>query len=124
MPNITPFQAGKLRAFHAVQAAVRDLPAMDVVDVLTQQLRVIAGDMQHKAIPDLPVLRLRPHERLMDIEKDPELEAFILTQSASYTIEHIRMQCVREFGEKRAPSKSALHRYIQRLIRRNKETNQ
>ena len=125
MPNVTPFEAEKLRAFHAVQAAVQNLTTSDVVDVLTQQLREVAAAMpEAKPAPSLAVLRDRTRGRLSNIEQDSALETFILTQSASLTIEHIRRECIKEFGEKRAPSKSAIHRYIQRLKYRTRRNNQ
>lgn len=116
MPDVTRFEAEKLRAFRAVQAAVQHLSTSDVVDVLTQQLREVAGAMQDGA-PNLAltVLRDRTPGRGSSIEQDPELEAFILRQSPSLTYEGLREACVNEFGERRAPSRGAIHRYIQKL---------
>jgi hypothetical protein len=119
--TVTPFNAEKLRAFHAVQAAVKNLPASDVVDVLTQQLREVAGAIpQGKPAPALAVLRDLTPGRLSNIEQDPELEAFILRQSACLSIEHIRRECIKKFGAERAPSRSGLNRYINKLKYRTK----
>jgi hypothetical protein len=118
--TVSPFEAEKLRAFRAVQAAVQHLSASDVVDVLTQQLREVA-----KNIPEdnpavvLPILR-DPATRSFKVELDPELEAFILSQSVCRSIEQIRRECIKKFGAERAPSRSGLNRYINKLKYRTK----
>ncbi len=119
----TPFRAKKQRALHAVQAAVKGLSPEEVVDVLTQQLKTVARRAVKRTAapePKLAVLRDRPAGRPSSIELDPELELFILAQSSSQTIEHIRQLCIKEFGEERAPKRSTLHRYIQKLKYRSK----
>lgn len=121
MPNVTPFEAEKQRAFNAVQAAVQNLSPTDVVDVLTQQLREVASAIQEPSPqPALLVLRARKRGPLSKVEDDPEVEAFILKQSATRTVEHLLQQCVREFGKERAPSRSGLYRYIDKLKYRTK----
>jgi hypothetical protein len=113
--NVTPFEAEKLRAFRAVQAAVQHLTASDVVDVLTQQLREVASNIpEDRPATVLPVLRDRS-SRPCKVELDPELEAFILSQSVCLSIEHIRRECIKQFGAERAPSRSGLNRYINKL---------
>lgn len=121
MTNVTPFEAEKLRAFRAVQAAVQGLPATDVVEVLTEQLREITAAMQ-EGFPDLAstVLRDRTPGRLSSIEKDPEIETFILKQSPLLGYEGLREACIKEFGKARAPSRGSIHRYIQKLKYRTK----
>ncbi|WP_305965668.1 hypothetical protein [Marinobacter salsuginis] len=120
MTNVTPFQAEKLRAFRAVQAAVEGLPAPDVVDVLTQQLREVArADPDEQPVTIVRLLR-DPQRRPCKVELDPELESFILTQSAGLSIEHLRRECIKKFGAERAPSRSGLNRYINRLKYRTK----
>lgn len=123
MTTAAPFRAKKLRALHAVQAAVKGLSAEDVVDVLTQQLKAVthgAVKGKSKPQPSMAVLRDRPAGRLSSIELDPELEAFILEQSMSQTVEHIHKLCIAKFGKQRAPSRSALYRYIDKMKYRSK----
>lgn len=117
MPKVTPFRAKKDKAMRAVQAAVKGLPVMDVVEVLTHQLAVAVKTEQ--GVMDDPrevqaIAAYRGQGRVSEIEKDPELEAFILEQRGYHTIEKLRALCVARFGEDRAPSKSGLHRYIQK----------
>lgn len=119
----TPFRAKKQRALHAIRSAVKGLSPEEIVDVLAQELKAAAkkavrGKHNQKLVP--PALFERRPGRPSSIEKDPELEEFILAQSGNQTLQHIVELCVEEFGEERAPSKSALHRYIQGKIYRSK----
>lgn len=119
----TPFRAKKQRALHAVQAAVKGLSPEEVVDVLTQQLRAVAtkavkAKRSQEPLPS--VLHERSRGRPFIVEADPELEQFILAQSGRQTLQHIVELCVEKFGKERAPSKSALQRYIQKFKYRSK----
>ncbi len=49
------------------------------------------------------------------VEKDAELETFLLSVRGYWTIEQLRVVCIARFGKRRAPSASALYRYINKL---------
>ncbi|WP_417581538.1 hypothetical protein [Nitrincola sp.] len=113
MPNVAPFRAKKAQAIKAVQAAIEGLSIVDVVEILTHQLTDIVKGAE--GVVDDPhqmpsVLAYRG--RVSNIEMDPDLEAFILEQRGMKTLEQLRMQCVEQFGDERAPSRSALQRYV------------
>ena len=45
------------------------------------------------------------------IQIDPELRAFVDERLPTMTLKQIAAACVKRFGRKRAPGKSAVHRY-------------
>lgn len=49
--------------------------------------------------------------------RDPELRAFVDECLPSMTFSEIADACVGRFGRKRAPSRSALHRYWRSVVR-------
>ncbi len=63
--------------------------------------------------PYNPVLKRRKQQ--MKVDADPELKAFIHSLKTYHSTNEIVALCVKKFGKKRAPSKSSLGRYFQRL---------
>ena len=107
----------KQRAYKAIEKALAELSSGDAVDVLAHQLTTLA---QHKlgvnANPrEVPtVVCHRSHGRVSSIEADSELEEFILSMRGYRSIQQMQQACSERFGKARAPSKSAIHRYIQK----------
>jgi hypothetical protein len=54
----------------------------------------------------------RPKFRVSKIRRDPELEAYVKERLQSDTLVEIVAACLAKFGPERAPSKSALQRFI------------
>ena len=50
-------------------------------------------------------------------ETDPELAEYLETIDRYYTLEELRLVLVVRFGADRVPSKSSIHRYLQKLTR-------
>ncbi|MBX8801580.1 hypothetical protein HBA92_12520 [Ochrobactrum sp. MR28] len=49
------------------------------------------------------------------IARNPDLAAFILACSMTMTGHEIHRACAREFGKRKAPSKSAIYRFLKTL---------
>lgn len=115
MTNAAPFRAKKAKAVKAIQDAIQGLSAVDVVEILTHQLNdVVQAAEGTPQDPRETNMVLAYRGRVSNIETDPELEAFILHKRGMRTLEQLRLECVAEFGEERAPSRSALNRYVHR----------
>ena len=69
--------------------------------------------------PYNPVLKRRG--QIMKVDADPEMREFIMNLNTYLSIKDIVALCVEKFGKARAPSRSALHRWLQRLKRPNKQ---
>jgi len=60
-------------------------------------------------------LQQRPAQRNRSpIARDPQLSAFIIRSSRTMTIHQLHDACVSRFGADRAPSRSAIGRFLQR----------
>lgn len=122
MPNVAPFRTKKAQAIKAVQAAIEGLSLTETVEILTHQLIDAMRGIQDEADDPHQVSSVLAYRgRLSNIEMDPELEAFILEKRGMKTLEQLRMECVEHFGEARAPSRSALHRYVHSKQYRNRK---
>jgi hypothetical protein len=82
------------------------IPAREYAELLDCQRR----------LAELNALR-RPFERFQQspIERDPELAAFIADRLGTACLWDIHSAILKRFGKPRTPSKSAIHRYGQRL---------
>ncbi len=67
--------------------------------------------------PFNPYLIRRPRGTKSRFIIDSELAEFMGTIGKYHTLKELRLLLVEHFGEKRAPSKSSIHRYIQRITR-------
>jgi hypothetical protein len=83
--------------------------------LLTARAPEIAGAPQGRVVPLNPDLLRRPRGCQSKITKDPEIRGFIHGLSGYHTIDQITCLCARKFGRKRAPSRTAVGRYLQRL---------
>lgn len=66
-----------------------------------------------------PLLVRRHRGNLSRLEQDKELFDFINSLDRYYSLEAMRELIIKKFGKERAPSTSALHRYIQKITREN-----
>lgn len=72
-----------------------------------QHLRAIGGTgTQHRLRR-----RIRP---VSPIDRDPELGAFLRMGADTMTLEQLRAACADHFGSDRTPSRSAIHRFLNR----------
>tara|TARA_Y100000782_G_C10113253_1_gene235478 strand:- start:243 stop:626 length:384 start_codon:yes stop_codon:yes gene_type:complete len=125
MSQIIAFRAKKLAALETMKKALSQLSLNDAMEVTGQLLSDLSSANPKQAKSDIKpsasVLQPRKRGGVSAIDKDPELETFILSLKGPRTIANIRTACAKKFGDKRAPSKSALHRYIQKLQYRHDE---
>lgn len=68
------------------------------------------------------LIRRQPGERSR-FELDPELVEFLNRVDRYYTIKQLRGLMLERFGSERTPSKSSLHRYLQKLNRQTQQAN-
>lgn len=87
---------------------------MSVGRVLEQVGQSKTGEFSSPAIP-FPHHLLHRNIKGSKIERDLELQRFLHSSGRDLTIEEIASMCRKKFGAKRAPSKSAIHRYIKKL---------
>ena len=121
-PEIKPEEKTQ-RLVTRIFAELSDLPvceALQVIQVvlarlLTARTPEIADALPGRVVPLNPALLRRPRGCQSKITKDPEIRGFIHGLSGYHTIDQITGLCARKFGRKRAPSRSAVGRYLQRL---------
>lgn len=68
-----------------------------------------------------PFLIRKPAGIKSRITTDSELVDFLNSIDRYYTIMQLRALLVERFGSKRAPSKSAIHRYLQKITMEAKQ---
>jgi len=61
--------------------------------------------------------------RSCSVESDPELQQYIHSIHERRTIKQITEMCRVKFGDKRGPSKSSIHRYIQKMTELAQQEN-
>lgn len=104
-------------------AELSDLPvsaALRIIHIvlgrlLTARTPEIADALPGRVAPLNPDLLRRPRGCRSKIPNDREVLDFIHGLKGYHTIDQITGLCARRFGRKRAPSRSALGRYLQRL---------
>ena len=112
-------------AFDLIHNELKSLSIKSALEVISRVLSslVMTKTMQDKALrfeSNRSVFQLRKQGGVSFVKLDPELEEYILSLEGYKTILEIRFDCIQKFGEKRTPSKSAIHRYIQKLQYRGK----
>lgn len=102
-------------------ASLGPLPAVEALQVLNAAVAHVlnlaqAEDRERLSAPvGVPVFRsARRRGRVSTVESDSEVLAFVHALPAHYTYQQIADACRERFGD-RAPSRSALHRYGQKL---------
>lgn len=115
-------QADLLQRADQLLAQVGELPAADALQVLNAAASRLLKGVQHQARSLVepahmtpPLLCKRSRGAPSKIDTDEEVRAFIHDQSCGMTFEQLEAACRVRFGHQRAPSKSAIHRYVQRL---------
>jgi hypothetical protein len=107
------------RAAAQVEAILAPLPPRAALAVLIDVSGRVLASMQEidgTAVPSPPRRRyLLGRAHPFRIDQDPEMKAFILGLSKPITIAALRSELITRFGAQRTPSKSAMHRYLQRL---------
>lgn len=123
MKTQTQFRAKKYAALEVMKDALESLSLTDAIDVTGALLVDLATskpapELQLKVSSDAAVMQSRI--RRSNIESDPEVEAFLLSLKGYMSLADMRQACIEKFGAKRAPSRSALQRYISKLKYRRK----
>ncbi|MGO2147357.1 hypothetical protein [Halomonas sp.] len=104
----------------AVLVAIEQLSTGDALAVMGATLRELAnreyyGQSVAANDPGLSSIELlMGGDSRLKVERDPEVQAFIHGLSGSLSYQQIEDACRRQFGA-RAPGRSSIHRYIQRL---------
>jgi FAD/FMN-containing dehydrogenase len=123
MNQATVFRAKKHAALETMKGALAQLSLSDALDVTSQLLADLAADnpapVKRKAKRVPSVLQERKRGRISTIEGDSDVEAFLLSLQGKRTLDEMRDACAEKFGVDRTPSRSALHRYVQKLKYRN-----
>lgn len=87
----------------AVPSATVTIPA-DEYEALVQLRR-------NQEFGVVRLAKLTPRSRL---SRDPEVAAFILASADTMIIRELHATCQAQFGPARTPSKTAIHRFVQR----------
>lgn len=104
----------------AVLVAIEQLSTADALAVMGATLRELAkcenyGQTVAANDPETSSIELlMGGGSRLKVERDPEVQAFIHGLSGSMSIQQIEDACRRQFGS-RAPGRSSIQRYIQRL---------
>lgn len=106
-----------------IVAALTDVAGMDAMKIVNQAQSIILREsLAVSPGPDCQVYPFNPNlvrrGPVSKIDADPELKEFIHSLPAYHGVEQIAAMCVERFGVDRAPSKSAVHRYLQKLSKR------
>lgn len=98
------------------------LNKLEAVSILTAALSMIVAQLSESEIEPAKVTspvsthlkRFRPGG-ISIVDKDPEIKAYIHSIDRYLTVEAMRNDLVKQFGKDRAPSKSGLGRYLQKI---------
>ena len=104
-------------------AILGDLSNVEALQALNQVSAEILRSVEatDASAFNVPVIAVPAHllerrrGRPSKIESDPKLRDFIHELEPGLTIKEIEARCVAMFGEERAPRKSTISRYIQRM---------
>jgi hypothetical protein len=73
-----------------------------------------AALVQFRRRHQLAAVRLKGLPPRSRLSRDPEVAEFVLSNADSMLVNELREACVATFGEERCPSRSSIHRFIQR----------
>jgi len=101
------------------------LPPNDALKVLHAAQGKILSSAASRNVPETPVLRrmIQPRGGISRIDRDQEIKDFLLSQDGPTTLEALLEKISDKFGPARTPSKSALHRWLQRAAGESAETS-
>jgi len=109
---------------HARQivAGLAGIDARHALQILTTALDLVVAQFRQdsntlpKPVSHTATRILRPRGGISKVSKDPEIKAFIDSLDQPTTLRELRQNLIKSFGAGRVPSKSALHRYLQRRV--------
>ena len=105
----------------AIVAPLSRQAAMSILLIVADQiLASISAELGAARPPRRRYLVGRAHPSRVDL--DPEVRAYVLSLPEPMTIARLRAELTTRFGEDRTPSKSSIHRYLQKLERGYKPT--
>ncbi len=108
---------------------LRGLSIKDSLLVLSAAIRrVVRSDhgtlgKHSRSLPIANLKRRSSSGRVSKIESDPEVQRFIHELKRYHTYSEIEQFCITAFGVKRAPRKSSIGRYIQKITAETTETD-
>lgn len=112
-----------------VELALGQMPPRDALHVLAAVIEraarraEIGGELPPSiAPPSVLALTSRRRGSVSKIEADWEVRKFIHDHAERMTYQELEVACRKEFGGKRAPGKSSICRYVQKL-RKQQERN-
>jgi hypothetical protein len=110
---LTESKTDKKAAFQSIQEILDDLTKTDSLQIIQQLLNEYFGEVDTGSTLPKPKKAVRvTRGRLSKIEMDEELEAFILANVSNASQKSLLVMCIDQFGAERAPSRSALGRYL------------
>lgn len=115
-----------VRRRNQVLGAIDNMAVVDAMAVMGAAMRELA----EQASMSTPVMPAPPSVELIlegntrsRVERDPEIRDFIHSVRGCATVDQLVEACQERFGP-RCPSRSAIHRYIQRLKFRQNQKEQ
>ncbi len=112
----------KQAALQDIQKILEGLTKVEALQVIRQLLCESIGEVDAaKTLPKPTKASRVTRGRLSKIQMDAELEAFILSHLNNASQKALLDLCLDQFGQARAPSRSALSRYLTELSTQNKE---
>jgi len=85
--------------------------------ILNKSEQPVEQNLKKPFISSLANFLPRHAGRLCSVESDPELQRYIHSIHEMRAIKQITEMCRVKFGAKRTPSKSSIHRYIQKMTK-------
>lgn len=101
-----------------IELALGQIPVADAFQVLLKAMERIArraGMSGNLSMPALTSDMSLLNRKRSKIESDPEVRRFIHEYGKSMPYHELAAACRERFGENRAPSKSGIGRYVQKL---------
>jgi hypothetical protein len=111
-----------------IAAQLAALSTQQALQVLTEvQQRILKASVTRddeglsRPWAPCPVAIRSPVGGVSKIESDPEILAFITGLTEYQSLKKIVDLCIRKFGLERSPSKSSVHRYLQKISKLHEE---
>lgn len=100
-------------AIQSIQKILDDLTKLEALQVIQKVLIEYFGEVDTGITLSKPKKAVRvTRGRLSKIQMDEELKAFILSNVKNTSQKSLLTMCIDQFGVDRAPSRSALGRYL------------
>ncbi|MGY8872759.1 MAG: hypothetical protein ACKVJE_20195 [Pseudomonadales bacterium] len=110
---LTKRKTDKKAAIQSIQGILDDLTKLEALQVIQKILIEYFGQVDTgSTLPKLKKTVRITRGRLSKIQMDEELEAFILSNMNNASQKSLLTMCIDQFGKGRAPSRSALQRYL------------